>query len=289
MADAEQKPLESTLPEQAAIMPAVIDQGAERVLLIPEELPAQPSREVFPPWSAWDAAAVLCFTLASVFLFSMIALGLGHVLTRNQHVPLGELATNPIVVIGSQIAAYPIVIFFMMVLVRGKARDRFWPAIRWNWPSALVPAFLLGGMGFALAVEFGSRWLPIPKSLPMDKLFTNTAGAYLMAAFGVTLAPLLEELFFRGMLYPLLRRAWGVTVGVIVTGGAFAGIHAQQLGYSWGPMLTIFAVGVVFTLVRERTNSVAASFLAHCGYNFALFSTLWAASDHFRHLENVLS
>ena len=80
---------------------------------------------------------------------------------------------------------------------------------------------------------------------------------YLMAAFGVTLAPLLEELFFRGMLYPLLRRAWGVAVGVIITGGAFASIHAQQLGYSWGPMLTIFAVGVVFTLVRERTNSVA--------------------------------
>jgi hypothetical protein len=289
MADPEQKPLESTVPEPATTTPAVIDQGVGPVLFAPEELSAQPPRDVFPPWTGWDAAAVLCFTLAAVFLFSMIALGLGHILTRNQQVPVGELATNPIVVIGSQIAAYPIVILFMMVLVRGKSQEPFWTAIRWNWRGLAVPAFLVAGLVFAFAVEFASRWLPIPKSLPVDKFFTDTAGAYLMAAFGVTLAPLLEELFFRGMLYPLLRRAWGVGVGVVITGGAFASIHGAQLGYSWGPLLSIFVVGVAFTLVRERTNSVAASFLMHCGYNFALFSMVWVASDHFRHMEKALS
>ena len=121
----------------------------------------------------------------------------------------------------------------------------------------------------------------------MDKFFSDITGAYLMAVFGITLAPLLEELFFRGMLYPLIRRAWGVAPGVVLTGAAFASIHGAQLGYAWGPLLSIFVVGVVFTLVRERTDSVAASFLMHCGYNFTLFGMLWVGSDHFRHLEKV--
>jgi len=234
-------------------------------------------------------AAVLCFTLAAVFLFSTMALGVAHVLTSQRHVPVGELASSPIVVIGSQIAAYPAVILFMIMLVRSKTGLRFWQAIRWNWPGPAMLRFLLAGIGFAFAVEFASRWLPIPKSLPVDKYFTDIAGAYLMAAFGVTLAPLLEELFFRGMLYPVLRRAYGMGVAVLVTAGAFAVIHGAQLGYAWAPLLSIFVVGVVFTLVRERTGSVAASFLMHCGYNFTLFAMLWVGTDHFRHLEKALN
>jgi membrane protease YdiL (CAAX protease family) len=147
--------------------------------------------------------------------------------------------------------------------------------------------FFLSGILLAAVVEFISRWMPIPKSLPVDKFFSDAAGAYLMAAFGVTLAPLLEELFFRGMLYPLLRRTWGVAAGVIVTAGAFACIHGIQLGWAWAPVLAIFVVGVAFTLVRERTDSVGASFLMHCGYNATLFTLLWMGSDHFRHLEKV--
>jgi hypothetical protein len=40
--------------------------------------------------------------------------------------------------------------------------------------------------------------------------------------------------------------------------------------------------------VRERTDSVASSFLMHCGYNFTLFAMLWLGSDHFRHLDKVM-
>jgi len=132
-----------------------------------------------------------------------------------------------------------------------------------------------------------SRFLPLPKSLPIEDLFTNRANAYLMALFGLTLAPLLEELFFRGLLYPVLRRRTGLIAAVLLTAVGFAAIHSVQLGYAWAPILSIFVVGVVFTVVRERWNSVASSFLLHCGYNFALFALLWMASDHFRHLEKA--
>jgi membrane protease YdiL (CAAX protease family) len=78
-----------------------------------------------------------------------------------------------------------------------------------------------------------------------------------------------------------------VTPAVLLTATLFAFIHGAQLGYAWAPLLSIFVVGVVFTVVRERTGSVASSFLTHCGYNLTLFGLLWFGSDGFRHLEKV--
>jgi uncharacterized protein len=286
MADPEQEPLVGE--RSAHIIPAE-SEPIPTLPLTAEVPPLPPMREVFPPWSGWDVAVVLGFTLAAVFLFSTVALGVAHLLTREQHLSWNDLASNPLVIIGSQVAAYPVVIVFMIVMVGTKSGEPFRRAIRWNWPGAAATGFVLGGIGFAFAVEFASRWLPIPKSLPVDKYFSDTAGAYLMAAFGVTLAPLLEELFFRGMLYPVLRRSYGILAAVLLTAVAFAAIHGAQLGNAWAPLLSIFVVGIVFTLVRERANSVAASFLTHCGYNLTLFSMLWVGTDHFRHLEKALS
>jgi uncharacterized protein len=249
--------------------------------------PARRSVDAFPPWSGWDLLVVAGFTVAAVFFCSVLALGIAHLATLGRHVAVRDLASNTSVIIGAQIAAYPAVIFFMMTLVGNKSDEGFWRAIRWNWPGITGVRFVVAGLAFALVVEFLSRFLPIPNSLPVDKYFSEIAGAYLMSVFGITLAPLLEELFFRGLLYPVMRRAVGTTAAVLFTATLFALIHGAQLGYAWAPLLSIFVVGVVFTLVREKTGSVAASFLMHCGYNLALFSMLWVGSDHFRHLEKV--
>jgi membrane protease YdiL (CAAX protease family) len=108
-----------------------------------------------------------------------------------------------------------------------------------------------------------------------------------MGIFGVTAAPLVEELFFRGFLYPVLARRLGTSSGVIVTALAFALIHQSQLAYSWGPLLLLFLVGLVITVIRAFTQSVAAGFLVHVAYNSTLFVTLWIGTDHFRHLERI--
>ncbi|HEX8896650.1 MAG TPA: hypothetical protein VF783_25270, partial [Terriglobales bacterium] len=77
MADPERKPLESTAPLSAEILPPVREPVEVRPLLV-AEAPAQAAGDIFPPWSGWDVAAVLCFTLAAVFLFSTVALGVAH-------------------------------------------------------------------------------------------------------------------------------------------------------------------------------------------------------------------
>jgi CAAX protease family protein len=253
----------------------------------PEPAAVLPVQRPFPAWSGWDVLAVVVVTAVVVFGFSIAALFIARTVPGYRNAPITELATNAFVVIGAQAAAYPIVFLFMLVRVRSRSHESFGQAIHWNWPGISGARFFVMGTVVAVAVDGASRFLPIPKSLPMDKYFHDASSAYLMAAFGVTLAPLLEELFFRGLLYPVLRRAFGLIIGIALTAAAFAAIHGTQLGYAWAPVLSIFVVGVAFTVARARTNSVAASFLMHCGYNFSLFALLWLASDHFRHLEKV--
>jgi len=268
--------------EQIPEAPTPLDEafGTPVEVLIPP-----PKR--FPAWRAWDVLAVLVFTLIAIFVFTMAALFIAHGFPAYRHQSFTDLATNAKVVIGAQAAAYPIVLLFIFFMVRSRTGQPFGEAIHWHWPGSFAPAFIVGGIVLAIAVEGIARFLPIPKSLPMDTYFHDAASAYMMAAFGITLAPIMEEIFFRGLLYPLLERKMGVTAGVLLTGAAFAAIHGAQLGYAWAPVFSIFIVGVVLTMVRVRTNSVASSFLVHCGYNLALFSALWIASDHFRHLEKV--
>ena len=265
-----------------------VPESGQAARLAPIATPAAPA---FPAWSAWDLLAVLGFAFVCVFVFSVAALFIARALPGYRDMSLPDLAaklkTNTRVAVGAQAAAYPFVLLGIFVMVRSRAQQRFREAIHWNWPGFSAPFLFVSGIVLAVAIEALSRFLPIPKSLPVDSYFNDATSAYLMAAFGTTLAPLLEELVFRGMLYPLLRRPFGLIIAIAVTAAAFAAIHGAQLGYAWAPILSIFVVGVVFTVVRVRTDSVASSFVVHCGYNFSLFAMLWIASDHFRHLEKV--
>jgi membrane protease YdiL (CAAX protease family) len=254
------------------------------VVLVPEKR--------FPAWTGWDVFAVAFVSAIAVFVFIAVGLLATGIFASPKAVSVTELARDARVIrvfLAAQAAAYLVVLVCIFLIVRSRAAEPFGRAIQWTWPGKAGLRFFVSGIVLALVVDFVSRYLPMPKSLPMEDLFTNRTNAYLLAAFGLTLAPLLEELFFRGLLYPVLRRATGLVSSVLLTGIAFAAIHSTQLGYAWAPLLSILVVGIVFTVVRERRSSVAASFIMHCGYNFTLFAMLWLATDHFRHLEKVAS
>jgi len=130
------------------------------------------------------------------------------------------------------------------------------------------------------------QFLPIPKHLPIDRFFQTAREAGMMSVIAVTLAPLMEELFFRGFLYPVLARRLGKVAAILLTSAMFGLLHGAQLGYSWA-VLIIFLVGIALTTVRAVTKSVASSFLVHVGYNATLSALLFAATSGFRHLERL--
>jgi membrane protease YdiL (CAAX protease family) len=76
-------------------------------------------------------------------------------------------------------------------------------------------------------------------------------------------------------------------VAVVVTAGLFASIHAAQLADAWAAVSMLFVVGVVLTVVRARTHSLAASVLVHTGYNLALFALLYAGTAGFHDFKRL--
>jgi membrane protease YdiL (CAAX protease family) len=238
-------------------------------------------------WSGWDVLALTVLTLVSMFVLTVIGMGIAMYMQPFRGMKITDLAREPRLVIPVQVAAYLIVFGCMMLIVRRRRAASFWHAIQWNWPGASAVAYFLGGVGLALTIQFLSALLPIPKQLPIEKYFKDASGTYLMVIFGITVAPLMEELFFRGFLYPVLARRAGVNAGIVVTAFLFALIHQSQLGRAWAPVFLLFVVGLVLTYVRARTGSVASSFLLHVAYNSALFLLLWIQTDHFRHMERA--
>jgi uncharacterized protein len=239
-----------------------------------------------PAWTVWDVLLVLFLALLAIVVFSLVAMAIARHLPAFRGASPAELSRNPLLVVPVQGLAYVVVLAVMYIIVRGYGGG-FWGSVKWNWPRGRWRNYLITGVGLAIGLEVFSAFLPIPKSLPIEKFFSDATSAYLMAVFGTTLAPLLEELFFRGLLYPVLARRAGVRLGVVFTAMLFSLIHQSQLGYAWGPLLLLFIVGLVITTVRARTGSVAAGFLIHVAYNFTLFFLLYVSTDHFRHLERV--
>jgi membrane protease YdiL (CAAX protease family) len=196
-----------------------------------------------------------------------------------------DVAQKPSLALLSEFLAYMVVALYMFLLVEGKYHTRFWRAIRWNWPGP--SGFSLIGVGvLMLGFDALGRFLPMPKTTPFDQFFERPMDAYLTVAFAITLGPLMEELFFRGFLYPILARRMGAVWGIVLTALPFGLMHYAQYR-SWSAVLIIVLVGVVLTAVRAVTKSVAASFLAHVGYNATLMVLTAVATDGFRHMEKA--
>ncbi len=237
-----------------------------------------------PPWTFWNVLALAVIAILGVVFFSTIAIMFAKHGMRSPD--LSKLARNPLVVLPAMVAAYAVLIAAMVIIVRAGGHA-FWKAIKWNFPARTAIGYATLGFLLAVLVGLTSKLLPIPKSLPIDSYFTDATSAYMMAVFGITFAPLVEELFFRGFLYPVIARAWGAGASVAITALCFALIHEAQLGHAWAPLLLLWFVGLVLTAVRAWTKSVGASFCVHAGYNFTLFALMYIATDHFRHLEKL--
>ena len=241
------------------------------------------------PDPAWSGLDVLRLTiLAIIFLFvgvfAVLFITRFAIYTNST---LANLTRLPLVMVTGQALSYLLVLAYMYILVtRERHRPDFLAAIHWNWPSQ--PAvYVLVGFGLSVALQLLASRLPIPKNLPIDTFFRTPAEAWALTIFGITFAPLLEELYFRGFLFPVLKRGIGLPAAVLITAIAFALLHGSQLMFSWGPVLVIFLVGMVLTMVRAKTNSVSAGLLIHVAYNGTLSALMFVATDGFRHLEKL--
>jgi uncharacterized protein len=256
--------------------PGTIPSPPTTPVLTQASLPVRRPPAENPVWNGWDVLLIAALAFATIMVSQFVILFGAHYLFY-PHAALMDLAQKPILLLISQYVIDLAVVVFLILLVEGKYHAGFGNAIGWRWPTSAWKYLLTGGV-MLLALSMLESVLPMPKDTPFDKLFANPRDAYLIAVIAVSLGPLVEELFFRGFLYPVVARKWGMAWAIFLTALPFAVMHMPQYGYAWGALTVIFIVGVVCGTVRAMTKSVGASFLVHAGYNgsqmiIALFAT----------------
>jgi hypothetical protein len=239
---------------------------------------APPAAPLAPPWSLGRSLLIFGLLFAAILLCQSAAMLVAQLWPAMRRMTIAELGADPFVVIGGMTAAYLWTLWQLRRMVCSATEKRFAEAIHWRWPR-YWPLYAAGGIVMSGAMQWLGNALPHPQELPIDRYFASTTASWAMAFFGTLVAPLAEELLFRGMLYPVLRRKWGVAAAILLTTAGFALIHFDQLGGAWGPILVIVLVGLILTVVRQLTDSVGSSFAVHLFYNGTIFA-LAALSSH---------
>lgn len=90
----------------------------------------------------------------------------------------------------------------------------------------------------------------------------------------VVVAPIAEEIIFRGYLFGTLRRTVPLWAAALITSALFGLIHGQ-----WNVGLDVFVMSLVSCYLRYRTGSLWASILLHMAKNGLAFYTLYIATS----------
>jgi len=247
----------------------------------PAELQPQP-----PPTRTWgylDLLLMVVFAVASVLVLSVLAVAVLFVLS---HLFGWDLNIEDPRVLGPLNVAIQILFWgalfgFIYAVITVKYRLPFGDSIGWRDYEGSAFRYFIWGPALAIAVVLLSTLLPkVEEKLPFERLLEEPMVLGILAAFGILLAPLLEEMFFRGFLYPVFERSLGAVYAVFVTSVFFSLVHGVQYGWRWQNLLLLLGVGAVFGALRARTQSILPSTFLHAGYNATLFAAVFAAGEH---------
>lgn len=107
----------------------------------------------------------------------------------------------------------------------------------------------------ALGVHFGVQQI-------LTRLDTAGVGFLLTLFMGAVIAPIAEEIFFRGFMYGGLRARFGVAGAVIATSLFFAALH-----FSLEFLIPILVLGIFLALLYEVTVSLYPGMILHLSNN----------------------
>ena len=158
-------------------------------------------------------------------------------------------------------------------IVARRASPLEWLGLRWKeWPHvfAIVPLGVVGMFLFSIILYFtGYRDLleavgaaGEQEAVTLFREGTDPLILTLMAVAAVIVAPVCEEIVFRGYLYSAAKKHAGSTAAAFFSALVFAGAHGNVAA-----LLPLFVFGLVLVAAYEFTGSIWAPMAIHAGFN----------------------
>ena len=141
-------------------------------------------------------------------------------------------------------------------------------------PPALITGAVLGGftIGIASLLLLATHMLRIDRTLPGS--WWGQAGH---SALVLLPAAFFEELFIRGYVFAVLRRARGWRLALIVTSVVFGLLHAWNPGADAESILAVVVAGFFLGAILLATRSLYAAGAAHFAWNWVMAGALHVA------------
>lgn len=234
-----QAPMPTDQPDDAKLAPASTDQ--------PDKAKPAPV-----PWTARDA----WWGAASMVLWLVLA-GASILLTRFLSVEV-----NP----GLAVTALELLLLVPVWWLAMHKRQAGWRdlGLRGFGATALglgcglmILSYLFNLVYSLILAQFNLRM-----QADLSPLLAELSSPWLFLVGAVVVAPVVEEIFFRGFLYAGLRGRYGWQKAAVISAALFAVVHLQLTAVA-----PIFLLGLVFAFLYERSGSIWPAVLMHVSSN----------------------
>lgn len=138
-----------------------------------------------------------------------------------------------------------------------------------GWRALGVQGFSAEILGVGVGLMILSMGLNVVYSLVLSQfdlqaqmdvvaLFEDLSSPWLLLVGGILVAPVVEELFFRGFVFAGLRERYGWRKAGLISAGLFAVLHFQPL-----MVVPILLLGMIFAYLYHRSGSIWPAVIMH--------------------------
>ncbi|HEU0293569.1 MAG TPA: type II CAAX endopeptidase family protein [Anaerolineales bacterium] len=216
------------------------------------------------PWSVMDTwLGVGLLALLSLGMLIILFLGIG----RQQYMQ------NASVLLLELIYLLPILLIFG------------WRRISWKYLG--FGKFSINVIGIGCGLLVGAYVLIFLHNTVLNLLGIDTQGDQILEMFNqlespvwfflvaAVIAPIVEELFFRGFLFQGLRQAYGWLPGLLLSSAIFGVAHLDPVS-----LVPTFVLGCVLAYLYHRSNSVWPGIVFHATINSLSLIAVYVISQN---------
>ncbi len=255
--------------------------GCGTTLSVPDETNPAPEKQSNVLGARSATIILLVFLIAQIFFGAMLAM----IVASGIHTPNQQWDSQvPTVMFLTTVLAGVAMVYVSIVMIPGHLKDTRPSGAAWilgrpaNIAKALVIGLVVAIFAHVANKAMGAH-ISRHGSSTLARIFTENPTQKLWYIGGILLAPLPEELLFRGILYGGYQKSFGSVCATITTTVIFLLFHLPKVIYSLPSIAGIIGLGLVALWSRLHFKAIGPAVALHFGYNAVLvifaFSETW--------------
>jgi membrane protease YdiL (CAAX protease family) len=221
-------------------------------------------------WPAWFAPAGFLIAVGGTLVLASLITGIGIA------AGVDERGDSPTIALVSTLVQDVVLVGTALALAARIAPPQPGDFGLRPAPAGRAVVLTLAGLAsfYALSAAYAALVRPDGEQETLEQLGADRGAGYLVASavLVIALAPVVEEVFFRGFMYRALRNRWSPLLSATAIGVIFGSIHYS--GPETLELLPVLAfLGATFCWLYEATGSLYPAIAVHAVNNTLAFTT----------------